>query len=133
MTRDRNVEARPDRGAGTPAVDGQDGQPILSRQIAWFEVYSFAQRFAANHDLDLLDINLLPGTPQWCGMPDDDARKLLALVLGGVREALNHDATQEHLADASKKIATSANWSALAKRIAQGRGHAYIPRRKKSA
>lgn len=120
MTDQRNVEARPDSGAGTP---------LASRQVSWFEVYSFAERFAANHDLDLQGLDLLPGTPQWCGMDDDDARKLMALVLGGVREALNHEVAQEHRADASHEISAAADWTALSKRIAQGRGPAYIPRK----
>lgn len=115
-----DVEARPDTGAGSPQ----------SRQVAWFEVYRYAERLSTSHGVGL-DHLPLPGTPAWCGMDDDDARKLLALVLGGVREALNHDAAQEHLADASKKIATSEDWSALARRIAQGRGNAYVPRRRK--
>lgn len=119
MAEEENVEARPDSGAGTP---------LASRQVAWYEVYSFAERFAASHGVSLSHLPI-PGTPQWCGMPDDDARKLMALVLGGVREALNHEVAQEHLADAGKKIAASSDWAALSKRIAQGRGPAYIPRK----
>ncbi|OBB79315.1 hypothetical protein A5779_12825 [Mycolicibacterium peregrinum] len=75
----------------------------------------------------------LPGTPAWCGMADDDARKLLALVLGGVREALANDTRQEHLADASKKICTAADWTAIARaQLRHARAvtsGAYIPRR----
>ena len=78
-------EARP-TGAGSPA----------SQQVSWFEVYSFASRIAASHGTELHHLPL-PGTPPWCGLPDDDARKLLALVLGGVREALQHEIKQEHL------------------------------------
>ena len=131
MTDQKNMEARADRGAGTPAITGRHGSTISSRQVSWFEVYSFAERLATSHGVGL-DHLPLPGTPAWCGMPDDDARKLMALVLGGVRESLNHDVAQEHLAEASKNIATSADWSALAKRIAQGRGAAYVPRREAS-
>ncbi|OBK12970.1 hypothetical protein A5637_20670 [Mycolicibacterium fortuitum] len=120
---DQELGGRP-FGAGSPA----------SRQVAWFEVYSFAARFAVNHDLDLLaSYEMIPGTPQWCQLADDDARKLMALVLGGVREALANDTRQEHIADAGKKICTAANWSALAQRIRNGRGDSYIPRRKRSA
>ncbi|MCX8556039.1 DUF2742 domain-containing protein [Mycolicibacterium mucogenicum] len=109
-------EARP-TGAGSPA----------SQQVSWFEVYSFASRIAASHGTELHHLPL-PGTPPWCGLPDDDARKLLALVLGGVREALQHEIKQEHLADAGKKIAAAVDAQAIARLI--DRGPAYIERKK---
>jgi hypothetical protein len=103
-----------------------------SAQVDWFEVYAFAERLAANHGA-ALDHVLIAGTPRWCGMPDDDARKLLALVLGGVRDALTNDAHQTArqiaLAEASREIACSTDWSAVARQVYNGRGAAYIPRR----
>lgn len=96
-----------------------------SRQVnGWYETYLYAERVAAGHGV-ALDHGLIPGTPRWCGMPDDDARKLLALVLGGVREALANDTRQTALADASREISSAATWS----EIGRGRGAAYIPRR----
>lgn len=100
---------------------------LSSRQVAWFEVYRFAEHVAAQHGLPL-DHTLIAGTPQWCGMPDTDARKLLAVILGGVREALAHDASQAAMADASREISAAATWSALGR----GRGRAYVPHRKAS-
>lgn len=100
----------------------------LSRQVSWFETYSYAARLAAEHDATLSNLPF-PGTPQWCGLPDDDARKLLALLLGGVREALHNEVHQEHLADAGKKIAEAMDANALAQNIIQGRGPAYIERK----
>ena len=111
-------EARPDRGAGAPP----------SQQVSWFEVYAFAERLAARQGVDL-DHQLIAGTPRWCGMPDTDARKLMAVVLGGVREALNNDVDQEHRAAASREISHSADWSAVAQRVRNGRGDNYIPRK----
>lgn len=101
-----------------------------SRQVNyWFETVTFAERWAASHGV-ALDHRLIAGTAQWCGMPDDDARKLLALILGGVREALNHDTRQAALADASRDISTAATWSA----VGRGRGGAaYIPRIKEAS
>lgn len=115
---DNDEEARP-IGVGTPA----------SRQVNWYETFEYTERLAAHHDIGL-DYRLIAGTPQWCGMADDDARKLLALVLGGVREALGKDTRQEAMADASTEISCAADWSALAREIVQGRGAAYITRRK---
>jgi hypothetical protein len=123
MSRNQNEDA--------PAIRG--GAPA-SRQVSWFEVYRFAERWAAGHDLDLLDHDLLvAGTPQWCAMSDDEAHKLLALVLGGIREALNHEVAQEHLADASREIAGCQNWTAQAKRLIGRSSRAYIPRHKDMA
>lgn len=99
-----------------------------SRQVNWFEVYGFVERWASNRRLDgqhdLSGLTLLAGTPQWCGLPDDDARKLMAVILGGVREALVNDTHQAAMADASKAIAAAADWSTVGK----PRGAAYIPR-----
>jgi len=110
---DPQMGGRPS-GAGSPA----------SRQVSWLEVYTFAERVAAGHGL-ALDHHLAAGTPQWCGMPDDDARKLLAVILGGVRDALRNDTHQAELADASKAIAASADWH----RVGRPRPAAYITRR----
>lgn len=99
----------------------------MSAQVSWYPAYRFVAEYAAAHSL-VLDHDLIAGTPTWCALPDSDARKLLALLLGGVREALANDARQAALADASHEISTAADWSALACRVRAGRGDAYIPR-----
>jgi len=101
---------------------------IESRQVAWHEVYTFAERFAAGQGVQL-DHRLIAGTPRWCALPDPDARKLLALVLGGVREALQHDARQAAMVDASKAVAASADWT----RIGRPKPAAYIARTRPSS
>ena len=111
---DNMIEEAPAQRGGTPS----------SRQVNWHETYAFTERFAASQGV-ALDHGLIAGTPQWCGMADDDARKLLALVLGGVREALTHDTRQAALADASREISSAATWS----RIGRARGASYIARK----
>lgn len=120
MTEHDNAETRPQSGAGYPA----------SQQVDWYETFTYASNIAAQHGLSL-DHRVLPiaGTPQWCGVPDDDARKLLALILGGVRESLNHEVEQERRATASVDVSKSADWSAIGRRIWSSRGEAYIPRK----
>jgi hypothetical protein len=100
---------------------------IESRQVNWYEVYAFAERVATERGV-ALDHHLLPGTPRWCGMSDGDARKMLSLVLGGVREALINDIRQEAMAEASREIASATDWSAVAQRVHNGCGAAYIRR-----
>ena len=105
----------------------QCGGTPHSRQVGWYEVYSYATRLAASHGI-ALDPTLIAGSPRWCGTPDDDARKMLALILGGVRDALRNDTNQEQMADVSKAVAAAADWPAIARSIQRHRG-AYIPRR----
>ncbi|CAN5552563.1 hypothetical protein BH11ACT7_BH11ACT7_31240 [soil metagenome] len=98
-----------------------------SRQVSWFEVHTFAERFAVGQGETLADLPIA-GTPTWCGLPDTDARKLLALVLGGVREALANDTRQEQLADASRDVAEAARWISDHNRFLQHRNKSYIRR-----
>jgi hypothetical protein len=117
MTGNIDAVTRSQSGAGYPA----------SQQVSWFDTFTFAANIAAQHGLSLsLDHASLPlaGTPQWCGMADDDARKLMALILGGVREALYYDARQASMAEASREISQAADWS----RISRPRSAVYIPR-----
>ncbi len=119
MTDRHDEDAPTGRGGGTP-----------SRQVNWYEVYRFAERWASANGQHVVGNHaLIPGTPQWCALPDDDARKLLALILGGVREALSNDIHQAAMAEASRQIANSENWSAVARRTRNGRGDSYIPRK----
>ncbi len=99
-----------------------------SRQVNWFEVYEFAERWVASKSFGDLDLQMpIAGTPQWCSLPDEDARKLLAVIFGGVREALANDTHQAALAEASRAVAASPNWRT------RPRGASYIPRRKEIA
>lgn len=119
-----------------PAVSGREveapvsspGRSPASRQVSWSEVYAFAEKWAAGQGITL-DPTVIAGTPQWCGMPDEDARKLLAVVVGGVRDALRNDTHQADMADASKAIAAAADWGRVSNATLRGRGANYIPRR----
>ncbi|MFN3003258.1 DUF2742 domain-containing protein [Mycolicibacterium wolinskyi] len=128
MTGDRNLEARPNAGAGTPATTTSEA--VLewntdSRQVAWWPVHQFITAMVANAN----DIPVA-GTPSWCALSDSDPRKLLSLAVAGEHHVLRTEIGQEHLADAGKKIAASADWNALAQRIQSGRGTAYLPRKR---
>lgn len=114
-----------------PGSEGAVGGHPPSRSVSWFEVFQFIERWSSRQELhlDVHDDLLIPGTPQWCSLPDEDARKLLAVILGGIREALQHDTDQEHRAEAARAVAESADWSTLARRVQAGRGDAYVPRK----
>ncbi|MFV8232590.1 DUF2742 domain-containing protein [Mycolicibacterium fortuitum] len=130
MTHQKNVESRPCIGAGSPQHDVDN--TLVSRQVSWFETFKFAERLAASHDVGLNHLPL-PGSPAWCGMADDDARKLMSMVLGGVREALTNDTHQTAMAEASQAISAAADWTAMARaQLRHARAvtsGAYIPRK----
>lgn len=70
------------------------------------------------------------GTLTWQQLRDTDPAKWAAVLDTARYGALHMQLRQEALADASHQIASAADWSALARSIAQGRGDAYIERRK---
>lgn len=101
-----------------------------SRQIAWFTTFEFANAIAQLHGYDLSSDHFPPpGSPAWCDMADHDDRKLLALLQRGVQAALDDDARQAAMADASHEICAATRWRPLAVRHLRGRGPAYVPRR----
>lgn len=103
---------------------------MTSRQVNTSEVIAYADQLARAAGATLPDTALLlPGCPDWCGLPDDDARKLLALIAAGVRDAIANEGRQEALAQASQAISAAAQWGRIAADIHQGRGPYYIERR----
>ena len=93
--------------------------PTVSRQVAWWPVYEYAAAEAARLGVNLAADPLpVPGTPQWCAMPDGD-RKLAAVLLLGAQYVLALDTRQEALADASKAVAAAADWPQISRDIRQ--------------
>ena len=90
-----------------------------SQQIAWLPVFEFARAEAALFSIDLMGDRLpVAGTPDWCRLPDGP-RKTAAVLLLGAQHALALDMRQEDRAEASKAIATSADWPAVAREVRQ--------------
>ena len=115
------METRPVTGAGTPA-DGQALGSSASRQISWYETFAYATRIAVQHGVQLGHGGLpIAGTQQWCGLPDDDARKLLSLIMGGVREALINDTHQAAVQQAGTDVHGGGDWSWLAPTVQRRR------------
>lgn len=109
MTDPRTTETRPLAGAGSPA----------SQTVSWWPTHEFISALAAQY-------NNLPtaGTPAWQQLPDTDPRKLIALAAAGEHHVLRVEVAQQNMADASKAVAASTNWST----VGRPRGTAYIPR-----
>lgn len=96
-------------GSEIPMSKSEDIMDSASRAVAWWPVHEFmAALLAQANDLPLA------GTPAWCSLSDGDPRKLLALAAAGEHHVLRVEMAQEALADASKAIAASTDWYALA-------------------
>lgn len=119
MTEQNKLEARPDDlGAGPPAP---------SQQVSWWPVHEFLEAAVAQANHGPLPI---AGTPAWCALSDGDPRKLLSVAIAGQHHVLRVEVAQEHRAEASREIAAAGDWSALAGRIRNRNGSAYVPRRR---
>jgi DNA-binding transcriptional LysR family regulator len=95
-----------------------------SRQIGWYEVYLLLAPLLGERP------TVLPGTPAWSLLPDDHPDKWQAILWASVWWCLDQDARQAAMAEASREISSAADWSAVAQQVRNGRGTAYIPRRR---
>jgi hypothetical protein len=94
--------------------------------VSWFAVHEYVEA------LSLAGDHPIAGTPDWCALPDDDPRKLAAVLDAGRRDALRIETEQQERAQASRDIAASTDWAAVARSISRGRGGAYVPRSRAS-
>jgi len=88
-----------------------------SRQVAYLPVYELLSPL-------LGDPGLVPGSPVWCQLDGTDPAKWQAVLWAAVWWAVAEDARQSELADASKQVAASADWS----QIGRPRPASYVPR-----
>lgn len=93
-----------------------------SRQVSWWPAHEFLQAVVQQANCGPIPD---AGTPAWQALADGDPRKLLALAVAGEHHVLRVEIAQEAMAEASRSVAASADWS----RVGRDRGNAYIPRR----
>ncbi|GLE53732.1 DUF2742 domain-containing protein [Mycobacterium montefiorense] len=86
---------------------------IQSRQVAWFEVHLLVAPWLAT-----VDSWPVAGTPAWCALDDHDPAKWAAVLDAAQHAVLHWDASQQARADASREISAAADWSAIARSIA---------------
>jgi hypothetical protein len=83
-----------------------------NQQVDWWCVHIYVERILGAVGADLPTA----GTPEWCHLPDDDPRKLAALLWTArdwaFRWELNAEATIR--AEASRAISAAADWSSIA-------------------
>lgn len=90
-----------------------------SRTVDWWSVHTHVQPL-------LQEVECWPmvGTLPWQYLPTDDPAKLAAIFDAARHWALRVDTAQATVAEASRAISTSADWS----KISQSRSGVYIPR-----
>jgi hypothetical protein len=96
-----------------------------SRQVAWLEVYLFVAPLLAE-----VAPRPVAGTPDWCALPDDDPRKLAAVIEAGVQQALRIDTEQATKAQAAQDISLAEDWRQLAQDV---RNHESIRIRRRAS
>jgi hypothetical protein len=96
-----------------------------SREVRWFVVYEYVRQLVATTAAGWP----AAGTSEWLALADDDPAKIAAVLEAGVHWSLRIDTDQQQRAQASRDIAAEIDAAALAQRILQGRGTAYIERK----
>lgn len=103
-----------------------------SRTVCWWPTHLFIADLLARFGIEDGARLPYPGTLAWLELDDSDPKKRAALLVAADHAVLSLELDQESRADASKAIAAGGDWSALAQRVARGRG-AYIPRQHEGA
>jgi len=96
---------------------------MSSQQVSFWAVHEFVAPI-----LERTGTWPMVGTPEWCSLSVDHPAKIAALFDAARHHALRIEMAQEAHAAASKAVAEDDDWSMLARRTAQGRGQAYVPR-----
>ncbi len=126
-----NARAESEAVATQPHTQTQDNAParqcggdeVSSRAVDWYEVASYVTPL-----LDRLGNWPLAGSAAWCALPDGDPRKIAGLFDAARRWALWADSRKEALAQASRDVSASADWSKIASEIRQRQRSAYVRR-----
>lgn len=90
---------------------------LSSRTLVWLPVHRYAAGLAALLGVDLGDRLPYPGTISWLDLPDGSPVKKAALLLAASHHVLRLEIEQEAKAEASKAVAASADWPAIAREV----------------
>jgi hypothetical protein len=102
--------------------EAEEPNLTASGAVSWWSVHEHVAPF-----LERAGGWPMAGTPQWCALPDDDPRKLAALLDAAQHWALRVETGQESMAQASQAISAAADWAAIARRVCRRKPSSYIP------
>jgi hypothetical protein len=97
-------------------------QCTMAQQTSWWSVHTYVLPW-----LEAVADWPLIGSPEWCSLPDQDARKKASVLDAARHWALRLELNQEANAQSSRDIAASADWSQVAQELSQ-LNTTYIPR-----
>lgn len=97
--------------------------PPFAQQVSWWSVHLYVEPLLA-----AVGRWPMAGSVEWCALPDDDVRKLAAVLDGGRHHALRVETAQVALSEASRDISGAADWTSVSREMLQ-RNAVYIPRR----
>jgi hypothetical protein len=83
-----------------------------SQQVSWWDVHEHVAPI-----LEAVGDWPMAGTPAWCALPDDDPRKLAALLDAAQHWVLRVETCQVAECEASHAISAAADWGAVGRRI----------------
>jgi hypothetical protein len=87
---------------------------LESKQVSFWQVHEWV-----SPRLERVDTWPLLGTPAWVLLDERDPVKWAAVLDGGRHHALRLEINQERRAEASRAVAGSADWTAIAREAAQ--------------
>jgi hypothetical protein len=87
---------------------------VTSQQVDWWSVHQWVQRY-----LNAVGPYPWPGTPAWCLLPDDSREKWAGMLDFAQHHALRVEAAQQARTEASKSVASAADWPKVAREIRQ--------------
>jgi hypothetical protein len=99
---------------GTDSISTLSDRCVSSQQVNWWLVHEYV-----GGRLEQAGTWPMAGTPAWCALPDDDPRKLAALLDAAQHWALRVDTCQQAQCEASRDISAGWDWSAIATEMIQ--------------
>ena len=115
----------PDRDGGSDGHDEHNAvvrRITASRQVAWWSVHEFVEPL-----LEQVGWAPMAGTVEWRALPDDDPRKIAALLDAAQHWILRVETCQTAECQAARDVSAAADWTAIGQRI---RDHAEFYARK---
>ncbi len=85
---------------------------VSSQAVSWWDVHEHVAPF-----LEAAKSWPTVGTPAWCALPDDDPRKMAALLDAARHWALRMDSCQEARCEASRSVSSAVDWPAVSQEI----------------
>ena len=87
---------------------------LTSRAVSWWSVHEYVEPLLA-----AVGQWPMAGTPEWCALPDNDARKIAALYDAAQHWSLRVESCQAARCEAARAVSASADWTSIARAINQ--------------